>query len=112
MGSNPTSPTNYFFDMSSLSKSTNTTYGFLVLAGIVLSAILYKTDKSGLGTFIVLVGTFGVLIAWGIQFFIDRKVTKQAPPPLTPAQLSRYKIMRVVVALALIGIIIFAVTSD
>jgi len=93
-------------------RSTNRIYGFLVLIGIIISAILYKTDESGLGAFMVLVVTFGVLIAWGVQLIIDRKVTKQAPPPLTPAQLSRYKIMRVVVAIGLIAMIVFAVTSD
>ena len=98
--------------MSAQTKSTNLTFATLVALEIIAIAFFYNTDESGLAATMAAVFTFCTLLAWGIIYLISRKAAKQPSRALTPEEMARYNVTRVLVALGLLAMIVFAITSD
>ena len=96
--------------MTSLKRSTNITFGAITVVGVIAAIIFGKFEQSGLAAFAAEFVTFCVLIAWGIQLLIDRKVSKVPSRQLTPEEMQKHNTMRMLVALALLAMFIFAVT--
>ena len=98
--------------MSAQTKSTNLAFATLVAHEIIAIVLFYNTDESGLAATMATVFTFCTLLAWGIIYLISRKAAKQPARVLTPEEMARYNVTRVLVALGLLAMIVFAVTSD
>ena len=88
-------------------STTHRIFGALVAVEVIV-AVAFAAYGGGLLSFMLSWFVIGTIIAWIVQVTIDRKVAKQPVRPLTPEQLRRHNIGRVVVAIALVAMAIIA----